>query len=119
MVAYLVEFYRRLAAFCKVRGSYEQPAPARYVGLRGTTLAARRALNNLVHPFALPFERGVLRWSVVPRSFAHIGGGAWSRARSRTLAKVLLFRSCFLFPRFVSHPSQVFTDLYRFEEERE
>jgi hypothetical protein len=75
MVAYLVEFYRRLAAFCKVRGSYEQPAPARYVGLRGTTLAARRALNNLVHPFALPFKRGVLRWSMVPRSFAHFGEG--------------------------------------------
>jgi hypothetical protein len=73
MVAHLVEFYRCLAAFSGVRGSYEQPAPARNVGLRGAPLTARRALNNPVHPFALQFERGALRRSAIVRSFAHFG----------------------------------------------
>ena len=107
MVAYMVEFYRRLAAFCRVRGSYELTAPARYVGLRGTTLAARRALNNLVHPFALPFERVYC-------------GGAWSRARSRTLAKVLFLGADFYSPGLFLSLVKFFltsTDLRRSESD--
>jgi hypothetical protein len=73
MVADPVEFYGPLAAFCGVRGSYEQPAAARNVGLRGATLTARRALNNLVHPFGLQFERGGLRRSAVARSAEWVG----------------------------------------------
>jgi hypothetical protein len=73
MVADPIKFYRRLAAFCGARGSYEQPEPAHNVGLRGATLTARRALNNLVHPFGLQFERGTWRRSTIARSAEWIG----------------------------------------------
>ncbi len=73
MIADPVEFYRRLAAFCGALGHYEQPALARNVGLRGATLTVRRALNNLVYPFELQFERGDRQWRAVAHSAEWIG----------------------------------------------
>ena len=69
----LSEFYRRLAAFCGALGHYEQPALARNVGLRGATLTVRRALNNLVYPFELQFERGDRQRRAVAHSAEWLG----------------------------------------------
>jgi hypothetical protein len=51
MVADPVEFYRRLAAFCGARGSYEQPAPSRrarlFLGQALERLVVTRAEEEL------------------------------------------------------------------------